>query len=139
MYVAEPFSWHVDGLDRSCLLAGDLASAALLAVPHPRGHVRVHASPHCSGRYEPPSSVGISMPQAVEGVENGLPVHCRYQRPRAAGRRITKQAGPHHLYSLKPEGGRLTGLQHCWAALLVCSDDGEIDELPSGGYCKHHR
>ncbi len=75
MYVAEPFSWHVDGLDRSCWLAGDLASAALLAVPHPGGHVRVHTSPHRSGRYQPPSSEGTGVRQGVEGGEVCGPLH----------------------------------------------------------------
>ncbi len=67
----------------------------------------------------PLSNTGAGVRQAVESVKNRLPVHCRYQRPRAAGRCVTKQAGPHHLYSLKPEGGGLTGLQRGWAARLV--------------------
>jgi hypothetical protein len=139
VYVAEPLSWHVDGLDRSCWLAGDLAPAALLAIPHPGGHVRVHTSPHRSGRYQPPSSACAGVHQSVEGVKNRSPVHYRYQRPQAAGRRVTKQAGPHHLYSLKLEGGGLTGLQRCRAAQLVFGDGGEIDELTGGWYRENHR
>ncbi|MFN9953163.1 MAG: hypothetical protein ACK55I_08690, partial [bacterium] len=54
VHVAEPLSWHVDGLDWSCWLAGHLGPAAPLAVPHPGGHVGVHTPPHCSGRNQPP-------------------------------------------------------------------------------------
>jgi hypothetical protein len=74
------------------------------------------------------------MCQAVEGIENLLPVHHRDQRPRNTCREVAEQAGPRHLNSSQLEGGGLTGLQRHLAAPLMLGDGREIQHIQKCRY-----
>jgi hypothetical protein len=70
-----------NGLQGSCWLLVNLSPLTLLTIPAHGCHISVHALPHETCRYHPLGNKYARVHHVVVGLENGRPIHQRYQWP----------------------------------------------------------